>query len=253
MEFGQGFEHRATEGPDLRRCTIGPCRFGLRILVMPSVEGGGQESGDHAHTHERGHAEIGDRPSRPVGDEQGPRPGAHQRQTVAQVRGRRHDALQIGAGGIDAPSVDDDVLGRGADRNEEGAEAEEDEAARRVGRGHEREREGDGDLRRDHPRAPAADACAEDRHVETVDERRPEEFQGVGERQIAEEADRLDVHVRIGEPRRECAEHEQQRQAGREAEGQHQDDAGIFKDIPHGELGARLPRYRCTLSHSWNS
>ena len=111
----------------------------------------------------------------------------------------------------------------------------------RVRERHERQGRGDADLRQHHPGPPPPEPGREDRQIVPVDDRRPQELQAVGQRQIAEQPDRLDVDVGEGEPRREGAEHQQKRQPGREAERQHDRDAPVREKPP---IAARSLEHR---------
>ncbi len=107
---------------------------------------------------------------------------------------------------------------------------------------------GEQQLRGDQPAAPPA----EHRRLEPVEQRRPDELEGVGQPGEREEADRLDVDVFDGEPGLQAAGRQRQRQAAREAEQQHRRDPAIDEDVEigaafalgHAESGLRARRPR---------
>jgi hypothetical protein len=117
---------------------------------------------------------------------------------------------------------------------------EEGEVGLRIGEGHQHEAQGDGGLRGHHPGPAATQPRAQDRDVQAVDRRSPEELQRVGQRHVAEQADGAHVDIRESKPEREGPQHQQQRQARRETEREHQDDAPVLHDVAEPEAAQSL-------------
>jgi hypothetical protein len=64
--------------------------------------------------------------------------------------------------------------------------------------------------------------AAQERDVDLVDDRRPEELERISEPDQREDAHRLEVDLGLGEPGVERPEEERERQAGRESEQSHE-------------------------------
>ena len=90
-------------------------------------------------------------------------------------------------------------------------------APRGRGARQQQQRGGQGQLRQHQPAAPPA----EQRQVEAVHQRRPQELEGVGQADQAEEADRRHVQAFHAEPGLHRLAGQRQRQAGSEAQHQH--------------------------------
>ena len=85
-----------------------------------------------------------------------------------------------------------------------------------------------------HPAAPAPEPGADERRIIFVDDRRPGELEGEGERRIAHEPDRRAADPRLAQPGRLGREDQKERQARREAEREHQREARISQDFAKG-------------------
>ena len=125
-------------------------------------------------------------------------------------------------------------------------------------------------LRQQHPAAPASEA-AEERRVDPIDDRRPEELERVGEADPREEADRLERRALVAQPVAERVAGQQERQAGREAQREHdrdfwlserRDDVApaccplpsfqpcLFGGLDHSSCDRRtLPREKSKMTH----
>ncbi len=78
-------------------------------------------------------------------------------------------------------------------------------------------------------RAGGPAASRQHRHIERIDQRRPEEFDGVGQADQREQADGGEVDAALGQPHRQRRAGQRQRQAGGEAE-QHHDQHARLED-----------------------
>ena len=83
-----------------------------------------------------------------------------------------------------------------------------------------------------------AESAGQPRHARAVDERRPQELEGVDQRGQAEEPDDLERQAHVAEPRRQCVENEQAGQARGEAERHHHERRPLGVD---GQRLARAP------------
>ena len=168
-------------------------RLGSSIRRPASARSGsvGDQAGADADRHQHRHRRVRDAPAEVVREIRIERVGDDDRDTVAELIGGRQQPELVGvAGRLDPPRVDDDVLRRrgegddqreDADRREAGAEAD-----------HRRARRGRCATRiwlSDHPAAPPAEA-AEHRRVDAIDDRRPEKLERIGEPDPRQEADR---------------------------------------------------------------
>ena len=171
-----------------------------------------------ADAHQHGHHRVRDRPAQVVGRNQNQRVGDEERGAVAElVRGREQPELVGVARRLDPPRVDDDVLGRRGEGDEERERADGREAVRRSADRQAEQAERDEDLAEEHPAAPAPEA-AEERRVEPIDDRRPEELERVGQPDPREESDRLEGGSLVAQPVAERVARQQERQAGGEAQ-----------------------------------
>ena len=136
------------------------------------------------------------------------------RQPVTEHAERRAEAALGRVEHVGAVGVDDDVL-RGREKGDQPGEQREgaDRVARRR-RGQPPQRRRQGELGDDEPAA----APPEPGRLEAVHERRPQELEGVGQADQAQEADRRQADAGAAEPRLHRLPRERQRQARREAE-----------------------------------
>ena len=109
-------------------------------------------------------------------------------------------------------------------------------------RGHQQE------LREHQPAAAAADSARQHRHVERIDQRRPEELDGVGHADQREQADGAEVDAGLGHPDRQRRAGQRERQARREAEKHH--DQHARPQIDRERLGPsfRLKAFRHVIA-----
>ncbi len=141
----------------------------------------GQEARAHPDHHGRRRGEVGNRPAGELSQEQDQGVGAVEGGAIAQLIGRGHQAQFFGRlGRLDAPGVDDDVLGRGGEGGGDRAGGERADASARPDQGHAGQGRADADLRQHHPAAPPAEP-AEQGHIDPVDHRRPQELERIGQ------------------------------------------------------------------------
>ncbi len=103
--------------------------------------------------------------------------------------------------------------------------------------------ERDADLRHDDPAAPSAEQTAEDRRVILIEKWRPDEFEFIGERQFAHQAENAERHFGFRQPRRLRDVDEQKWDARAEPEPEHGTDARVDGEIaqrsPHSRFGGQ--------------
>ena len=83
------------------------------------------------------------------------------------------------------------------------------------------------------PAAPPAEPAERSRRARLVEQRRPEEFQRVGQAHVGGQPDQRQRHPALGQPEAEGEAGQRQRQAGEGAEGAHQPQPRV------GQQGAR--------------
>ena len=214
---------------------------------------GRDQRGQHADEHRGCHHAVGDGPRPELiarfgrvearGDPQraGARPD-HADAIAGLVRGRER-RLILERGRLDAIGVERDVLRGRCERDQQRQRDQQAQAECRVRPRHRGQADDDGKLRQQQPAAAAAEQAMQQRQAHAVDERRPCPLERVDPGNPADEADRLEVDARFAQPERQRAEHQQQRQAGREAEQQHAHDGCLGIDAPGGApVAARRSR-----------
>jgi hypothetical protein len=92
---------------------------------------------------------------------------------------------------------------------------------RRVAHRDEQEPGDDAALREQHPAAALPERAADERQPQPIDDGRPQELERVREADPGEHADGRPVDAALAQPRRQGAEHQHERQAGREPEREH--------------------------------
>ena len=165
---------------------------------------------------------------------------AHEKQRAG---GRNQHADAIGgdvrrhAGGLlvlrqalDAEGVDHDVLRRRGGGDQQRAERDQPRRSGRIAGAEEHDRRHQQDLREHQPAAAAAEPARQQRHVERVGQRRPQEFHGVGRADQREQADGAEVDAGFAHPHQQRRARQRQRQAGREAEEHHDQHARLEVD-----------------------
>jgi membrane protein involved in colicin uptake len=80
---------------------------------------------------------------------------------------------------LDAKRIDHDILRRGHGRYQQRAERDKQRRARRVGQRQQQYRTDQQQLRKQQPAASATERSREERHMQRVDQRRPQELQRV--------------------------------------------------------------------------
>ena len=98
-------------------------------------------------------------------------------------------------------------------------------AADRIARAEEEDRRHQQELAGDEPAAAPPELAREPRHLERIDDRGPQELDGVGQADEGEHADGAEVDAAVGHPHSERLAGQRQRQARREAEQQHDEHA----------------------------
>ncbi len=169
--------------------------------------------------HQPGHqaVDLGPAPAAAllaVGPDQRDAARQDHRQTVARHRHRRTQAAFVCRQQVGAVGVDHHVLRR---RHERDRDRQQRECLRRAlgrGAGEHEEPQRQRQLRRDQPAAPPT----QPRQVEAVHQRRPQELEGVGQADQAQEADRRDIQALDRQPGLHRLPGQRQRQARREAE-----------------------------------
>jgi hypothetical protein len=164
-----------------------------------------------------GHADAGDA----VRPDQRHAAGEDHREAVPHHEQRRADAALARRQQVDAVGIDDDVLRR-ADEGHQHAQSRE-EGQRQRGRdvGQREQRHGQQGLREHDPAA----ATPEQRQVDAIHQRRPQELEGVGDADQREEADGRHVQAVHREPGLHRQARQGQRQAGGEAHHEDRDGA----------------------------
>ena len=183
------------------RFGLGLALFGTRLL--------GHERRRHADKHERRHGGIA------VGPDQSPvdaeifeisdeGDGARRRHQHADAIGGDEighaGGLRIGRQIFDAEGVDDDVLRCRGCGHEQCCERDHQRRPHRILEAEEQDRRDEQKLGENEPAAAMAERLAQDRHLEGVDDRRPQEFDGVGDADQREQPDGLEVDADILHP-----------------------------------------------------
>ena len=149
--------------------------------------------------------------------EAGP-PADHRRR-----RARRHGLALRPADLLDPERVDGDVLGRGGDGDDEPDGDDGGEACRRLRHAPEHEADQDRRLKGDDPGPPLPDPPGEPGQPDPVDERRPQEVEGIDAEDEAGPADRAAAESVLLQPEAEAAADED---PGEAADDPEQEDAG---------------------------
>ena len=207
---------------------------GSRLACGAISTRGEQQGADETDAHQRRHGQIGAAPVHELRDVERARAGADQGQAIAELIGGRHHALPLGGGDVDAPAVDNHILRRRCEGDEQGRRDGQPQAGLRIAEGDADQAQCRDDLRQRHPAAPAAEQAGQDRHVVAVDDGRPEKLEGIGERHPAQHADLGARDPRLPQPGRQRAEDEQERQARRKS--------------PKGSMSAMRPSVRTSRS-----
>ena len=133
---------------------------------------------------------------------------------IAEHRQRAAQAALGGCQQIGAISIDHHILRGGKKGHPQRHPGEGQRCGFRVGAGHSPENRRQQELREHQPAAPSA----QDGRLEAVQQRRPEELEGVRHPHQAQEADGGDIHALHAQPRLHGLAGQRQGQAGSEAE-----------------------------------
>ena len=224
-----------------------PLLMGMRgFRCARALRLGGDERGDGADQHQSSHGHIAPVPGRLLVEAVGLEAADHEQRAGG---GDQHaDAIggDIGghAGGLlvfrqafDAEGVDHDVLRRRGGGDQKRAEGDQAGRRRRIAGAEEHDRRHQQNLREHQPAAAAAEPARQQRHVERVGERRPQEFHGVGRADQREQADGAEIDAGFAHPHQERRARQRQRQPGREAEEHDDQHARLEVDRQRVEEG----------------
>ena len=173
--------------------------------------------------HQKQHAGGRDQQADPVGGD---------------VGGHAGGLLALGQA-LDAKRIDHDVLGRGHRRDQQRAERDEQRRACRIGQREQQDRADQQQLREHQPAAAAAESAREDRHMQRIDQRRPDEFQRVGRADQRKQPDGAEIDAGFAHPDQQRRSRQRQRQPGRKAEHQHDQHARLQINGPRLAPGGR--------------
>ncbi len=204
-------------------------RFRLRV----------EQHGEHADQHEQRHRGVGRGPAREVGEpERAGRGHPHADAIAGDVVGGARAELVLGED-LDPVGVDHDVLAGREEGDQQRDQRGEEQVLGRIGLAEAEDRADQAGLGQQQPAAAAAEGSGQHRQRQPVHQGRPEELERVGRHDEAEQADRRDLDAVLGEPGRERAQHQQQRQPAGEAEQQDREHALVEIDLEPAGMAAR--------------
>ena len=125
-------------------------------------------------------------------------------------------------------------------------------SSHRIAEGQECDRRDQQELGKHEPAAPSAEQRRQHRHVERIDDRRPQELDGVGRADERKQPDGAEVDARFPHPDQQRRAGQRQRQPGREAEEQHDQHARLEIDRERvsetrpGRCGVGRRGHRCS-------
>ena len=227
-------------------------RTAASVYAGAGIAGLGRENcGGDADQHEHRHRQVAERPRglqaeaeplETLDDVKRTRARHHHADAVGRDVGRHAGGLLGGLEALDPERVDHDVLRRR--RRGDQQRAERDQPWRRRGIAECEEHDGghQQDLRQHQPAAPPAEPPGKQRHVERVDDRRPQEFQRVRRANQREQADGREIDAGLAHPHHQCRARQGERQSGRETEEQDDQDARLEIDgkrVAPGRRGGR--------------
>ena len=155
-------------------------------------------------------------------------------------------ACSFGFEALDAERVDHDVLrGRGG-RDQDRAERDQPRRLGGIGEREEHDRRHQQQLREHEPAAPPPEQARQHRHVERIDQRRPQELDGVGRADQREQADGAEIDAGLAHPHQQGRAGERERQPGGKAEEHHDQHA-------RAQIDARAPRPNRRLAGALSS
>ena len=206
--------------------------------------------------HQHRHADEAQAPGRGGGEAE----QFEQRDQIEHADGRSEHADAIGgdigrhAGGLfvlveafDPERIDDDILRRRRGRDQQRAECDMPRRHSGIQEGEEHDRRHQQELREHQPAAAPSQHSRQNRDVDGVDDRRPQEFQRVGRADQREEADGLEVDAGGRAPHLQGRAGQRERQPGREAEEHHDQHARaqIDRDAVEKRAGGRWGGIGC--------
>ena len=204
----------------MRRC------FGPRRLLGL----GGDQCRDRPDQHHRCHHHIAPHPGRcarnagalETGDDEQRAGGRDQHaDAIGRDIGCHAGGLLALGQALDAEGIDHDVLRRRHRRHQQRAERDIERRARGIGQRQEQDRDNQQQLREQQPAAPPAERAGEQRHMQRIHQRRPEEFQRVRRADKSEQPDGAEIDAGFPHPHQQGRPRQRQRQPGGEAEKQH--------------------------------
>ena len=218
--------------------------MGLAIGIPVALGRLGREQhGDHPHQHGYGHGQIAHGPALVVVAGAGRRIGAlgpgrqaqhtgagadHGYTVAGLVVGGQH-GLPLHRGRFDAERIERNILrGRGKGHQQRQLGQRFHASLGRVVEGHADQAAHDGELGHQQPAAAPAQPARQQRNRQPVHQRRPDPLEAIGQCHPAQEADGGTVDTGLAQTEAQRAQHQQQRQASREAQRQHA-QAGRFE------------------------
>ncbi len=176
----------------------------------------GDEHGCEPDHHQRRDQFVSEMPAAEIGGVERARTRRQQAEAIAPLGRRGARPLFIGRQDLDAVGVDDDVLARREEGDDDGEKRGQSEIFRRAGLAQRQDGKHKQRLDKHQPAAPASKYRGQPRQRQPVDRRRPDEFPVVGEPDQDEETDRGPRHALLGEPQRERGKGKRKRQPARE-------------------------------------
>ena len=238
-EIGEGLDHPLA---DARAPGLGAHARDLRLA--------GEEHRGHRDQQEGRHRAVHHRPRQVVRHRQRQGAGDDERDAVAERIRRQQRALRFPRRDLDAIGIHADVEGCAGEGRHQRDPHERREVRGRDLR-HHQQRAHDQQQRQQDPAAPQPEA-PQHRECPAVHQRRPHEFQRVGQARARDQGDRLEVDVVVLEPVREGAGHQQERQAGGEAEEEHRPCRGLGEGLPDPGLLAIAHSAYSTRTGAWS-
>ena len=240
-------DHRVERGSAGRGASLGVLRRHHRVGALRLASG--QRGADPDH-HQPAVEGVAHRPSGGGGEKQDQRLGGEQGEAVAQAVGGGEQAeLVRTVGDLDAPGVDDGILGRGADAGQQAKGDQGGEVRAGIAQRHADQPGRHAELGEDHP-APPPPEPGDQRRRQAVDHRAPQELHRVGQADPRGEADGGEGDAVFLEPEAQGVADQHEGQAGGEAQRQHHRDLGPGQGVQHLTGAASRGGSRGRLSHA---
>ena len=196
-------------------------QFGLAFQWLFPRRVGREPARQHHQQHKGAEPEIDGRPARPRGYHQCKSPTRKTGEPIAElIDGRQKFQRRRFVRHFDAPSIDDDVLRGTRKGGNSRQQREQSNGSRRVQGSQRHKRQPNQRLDRHQPTPPAPQS-PEKGHTAPINQRRPEEFEGVSEADEREDAHRFQVDAGFPQPSIERSEQQRVRQAGRHTVNKH--------------------------------